>query len=302
MPYHNNGPLLVAGASGQLGRRVIHHLLSSQGVPANQLIAVTRKPDALADLAKQGVQVRQGDFDDATSLRQAFAGARRVLVISTDKVDVPGAREKQHANAVGAAAAAGVRHVVYTSMYGCDPGCPVTVLAPSHYATEQALAKSGMGYTILRHTWYAELLLGSIPQAAKTGQLVSAGNDQGVNYVTREDCARADAAALAADASGGAKYDITGPGTVNATQLAALAHELSGKPVQAVLVTPEQYEAGLKAAGLPPPVAALLTSIEVNTRGGATAKFSDAVQTLTGKPAQSVRDFLVANRAVMGFA
>jgi NAD(P)H dehydrogenase (quinone) len=299
MPYRNTGPLLVTGAAGQLGRRVIHHLLSTEGVPARDIIAVTRKPEALADLAAKGVAVRQGSFDDAAGLTKAFAGAKRVLIISTDKIDVPGAREKQHANAVAAAAAAGARHVVYTSMYGCDPGSPVTALAPSHFATEQALAKSGLGYTILRHTWYMDGVPGTLAQALKFGQFVTAGNDQPVNYVTREDCARADAAALASDSTAKVRLDVTGPSTVTASQLAALATELTGKPLKVVLVSPEERTQALTKAGLPPPIAALIVSIDVNTRSGATRNVSDAVQKLTGKAPQSVREFLAANKAAL---
>jgi NAD(P)H dehydrogenase (quinone) len=299
MPYHNNGPLLVTGAAGHLGRRVVEHLLTTHGVPAAQIIAGTRKPDSLADLAAKGVIVRKVDFDDPAGLLQAFAGAHRLLIISTDKIDVPGARLRQHLNAVDAAAKAGVKHVCYTSMYACEPGSPVVALAPDHYATEQALAKSGLGWTVLRHTWYMDGLLGSLPQALKSGQLVSAGNDQGVNYVTREDCARADAAALATDSNANVRYDITGSSTVTASQLAAFASEFGGKPVKAVLVSAEQQQAGLAAAGLPPPIAALVTSIDVNTRNGTVRHVSDAVQKLTGEPAQSVRDFLAANRAAL---
>jgi uncharacterized protein YbjT (DUF2867 family) len=76
MPYHNNGPLLVTGAAGRLGRRVIHHLLATHGVPAGQVIAVTRKPEALAGLAARGVLVRQGSFDDPAGLKSVFAGAK----------------------------------------------------------------------------------------------------------------------------------------------------------------------------------------------------------------------------------
>jgi NAD(P)H dehydrogenase (quinone) len=300
MTYHNNGPLLVTGAAGQLGRRVIHHLLTSEGVPAKDVIAVTRKPEALGDLAAKGVVVRQGSFDDAAGLAKAFAGARRLLIISTDKIDVPGARLRQHLNAVETAAKAGVKHVCYTSMYACEPGSPVTMLAPDHYATEQALAKSGMTSTVLRHTWYMDGLPGTLAQAIKFGQFVTAGNDQPVNYVTREDCARADAAALAADAGVNSRLDITGPSTVTATELAAIAAELTGKPLQLVLVTPEERTKSLTAAGLPPPIAGLIVSIDVNTRNGTTRSVSDAVQKLTGKPAQSVRDFLAANRAALG--
>jgi len=299
MPYHDNGPLLVTGASGHLGRRVVEHLLTTHGVPAKQIIATTRKPEALAEFAARGVDVRRADFDDATGLVQAFRGAKRLLLISTDKVDVPGARLRQHTGAVEAAARAGVQHVVYTSMYACEPGSPIP-FAPDHHGTEQALAKSRLGWTVLRHTWYMDSLLQSLPQAIKSGQLVSAGNDQGVNYVTREDCARVDAAALAANATSNARYDITGPTAVNASGLAALASELSGKPVKAVLVTPEQLEAGLKAAGLPPPVVAIVAGIDVNTRNGTVRNVSDAVLKLTGKAPQSVPDFLKGNRAALG--
>ncbi|MCC7460960.1 MAG: NAD(P)H-binding protein [Gammaproteobacteria bacterium] len=300
MPYRNTGPLLVTGAAGQLGRRVLHHLLATEGVPAKDVIAVTRKPEALADLASQGVVVRQGSFDDPAGLARAFAGAKRALIISTDKIDVPGAREIQHANAVNAAKAAGVKHIVYTSMYGCDPGSPVTALAPSHYATEQALAKSGLTWTVLRHTWYMDGLPGTLAQSYQFGgQFVTAGNDEPVNYVAREDCARADAAALAADSAASVRLDVTGPTTVTASQLAALATELTGKPLKVVLVSPEDRTNALTGAGLPPPIAALIVSIDVNTRSGATRNVSDAVQKLTGRAPQSVREFLAANKAAL---
>ena len=106
--------LLVTGASGQLGRRVIAHLLQTHRVPAGQIIATTRKPETLADLAAQGVQVRGADFDDPASLVAAFSGAQRLLLVSTDALDRPGRRLEQHQAAVAAAVQAGARHVVYT--------------------------------------------------------------------------------------------------------------------------------------------------------------------------------------------
>ena len=73
--------LLVTGASGQLGRGVINHLLDTFKVPAAQIIAATRTPDNLADLAARGVVVRAADFNDPASLAKAFAGAGRALII-----------------------------------------------------------------------------------------------------------------------------------------------------------------------------------------------------------------------------
>ena len=155
--------LLVTGASGQLGRRVLAHLLDTCAVPPARLIAVTRDPAKLADFAARGVEVRRGDFDDPGSLGEAFKGAGRLLLISTDALDTPGRRLAQHQAAIAAAKTAGVRHIVYTSMPNPD-GSPIP-FAPDHLGTEQALALSGRGWTILRNAWYFENLAFSLPGA-----------------------------------------------------------------------------------------------------------------------------------------
>src|SRR5688572_21563060 len=108
--------VLVTGAAGHLGRRVLHHLLNTLGVPASRTIATTRRPESLAEWAARGVAVRAANFDDPGSLVAAFQGASRLLLISTDTLDKPGHRVIQHRAAIDAAAKAGVDHVIYTSM------------------------------------------------------------------------------------------------------------------------------------------------------------------------------------------
>src|SRR5262249_19713219 len=137
--------LLVTGASGHLGRRVLELLLEAG---AGQIIAATRTPEKLADFAQRGVVVRHADFDDPASLAEAFKGAERLLLISTDAIGTPGLRIQQHTNAIKAAEEAGVSHVVYTSLINPEPGTPIAI-APDHYGTEQALAQSKLGFTVL---------------------------------------------------------------------------------------------------------------------------------------------------------
>lgn len=160
--------LLVTGASGHLGRRVLANLLDTCGIPPSCLIAVTRDPAKVADIAARGVDVRRGDFDDPASLDAAFKGANRLLLISTDAFDRPGARIAQHKAAIAAAKQAGVKHIVYTSMPRPD-GSPIP-FAPDHLGTEQALAASGLGWTVLRNAWYFENLALSLPDALATGK------------------------------------------------------------------------------------------------------------------------------------
>lgn len=290
--------LLVTGASGPLGRRVIAHLLQTHGVPAGKIIATTRKPEALADLAAQGVQVRRADFEDPASLVAAFTGAQRLLLISTDAVDRPGRRLAQHQAAVAAAVQAGVQHVVYTSMPRPEPGSPIP-FAPDHYGTEQALAASPLTWTVLRHCWYMENLFLSLPQALGSGQWFTAAGEGRIAHVSREDCARADAAALASSSTTKATHLVTGPTAHTTSEIAQLASEVTGKPLAVVQVSPEALAQGMAAAGVPPFLVPLLVAFDVNTAAGHVATVSEAVKTLTGTAPQALRDFLVAHKKAL---
>ena len=72
MATSDTDTLLVTGASGHLGQRVLHHLVDTLGVPGSRIIATTRKPVTLADWAEKGVTVRASDFDNPASLVTAF--------------------------------------------------------------------------------------------------------------------------------------------------------------------------------------------------------------------------------------
>lgn len=285
--------LLVTGASGHLGRRVVELLLDAGA----DVIAASRDPGKLADLAARGAETRRADFDDPASLPAAFAGVDRLLLVSTDALGEPGRRIAQHRAAVEAARAAGVTHIAYTSAPTPRPQAAGGVL-DDHFWTEAAIFASGLEFTVLRHALYADLLLGSGPQAIASGRLYSAVGGRGRNYVTREDCARADAGALLA-IDGDRVLDVTGPAAVTQDELAALLSELAGRPVVHVPVDAAGLTAGLTAAGLPDVVAGLVVDFDVQAAEGHHAVVADTVSRLTGRPPQSVRDFLTANRAVL---
>jgi NAD(P)H dehydrogenase (quinone) len=290
----NEPTLLVTGASGHLGRRAVELLIESK---AGKLIAGTRDPSKLADLAARGVEVRKVDFD-SPALADAFKGVDRLLLISTDALDTPGKRLKQHKAAITAAKQAGVKHVVYTSMPKPEPGSPIP-FAPDHYGTEQALAESSLGWTVLRNAWYQENLFHSLPSVLASGKWFSAAGDGKVAHVAREDAAYAAAAALAAQPNGNARYDVTGAEPLTTKEIAKLASEATGKPIEIVPVSDEQLTQGMIAAGMPAFLAPVYASFDTNTRAGNVAFATGDVQKLTGRAPRSLKQFFAANREAL---
>jgi NAD(P)H dehydrogenase (quinone) len=283
--------LFVSGAAGQLGRLVVASLLE-KGY-AGKIIAGTRDPAKLADL--KGVEVRQADFTDKAGLVKALAGVDRFLIISTDAL---GTRLGHHTAAIEAAQEAGVKELVYTSMPTPEPPSAIT-FAPEHYGTEQAIKASGIPYTILRMAWYAEALIGSLPPALASGHWYTSTAGGKVANPTRLDCARAAAGALLRPAAN-QTLDVTGPEALSVAQIAAIASEVTGKPLQVIEVTDEQLGAGAKAAGVPEFVVDnFIVPFDRNTREGKVDIVSTAVEDLWGAKPTTIRDFLTANKAAL---
>ncbi|MBC7274886.1 SDR family oxidoreductase [Nocardioides sp.] len=269
--------IAITGASGQLGRLVADQLLDT--VDPAEVVLLTRDPAKLADYAARGADVRAADFGKPDELVEAFAGVERVLLISTDIV---GARVEGHRAAIDAAAEAGVRHIAYTSVPEPTPDNPAGVV-PDHAATEEALRESGLAWTMLRNNLYADMQVDSVAQAAASGRLVTNVGDGGAAYVTRADCAAVAVGVLTGEGHEGKAYDVTGPRAYTAADLAELAGQQSGKPVEVVQVDDEAYTAGLLSAGLPDFLAPLLTSFGTATRLGKLATVTDVVERVGGR-------------------
>ena len=267
--------IIVSGASGQLGGLVVEELLA-RGVEPERLILVSRTPETLEHYAEIGASTRFGDFSQPESLAAAYEGGDRMLLISID-TGVGEGRADLHKNAIDAAVAAGVRHIAYTSFVDLDNND--SPLADDHRRTEQLLRESGVAWTMLRNSLYANGLVTRAARMLADGQATAAYTG-GVAYVTREDCAAAAAAVLATDGHENRAYDITGPEVVLPQDVARIASEITGVTITVVEPEPEE------------PARAIPGSASF-------AVVSTAVRDLTGRPAQTVRDLLDRNRAAL---
>jgi NAD(P)H dehydrogenase (quinone) len=282
-----DGRPLVSGASGQLGRLTAELLLAAGAEP----ILVTRTPEGVADL---GCETRYADYGEPDSLRDAYVGAERLLLISGSDLE---ARTEQHRAAIAAAAAAGVRHVVYTSGLNPQPPNPA-VISPSHYATEQALAASGLAWTVLRDSLYSEYQVPEAAQATATGTLTHNRGDGQIAYVSRQDCAAVAAEVLTGSGHEGRVYDVTGPELFTARELATLYGELGGRDVRDEELDDEAFTELLAGASGGDDDeharygAELVASFGRSIREGHMASRSDVVEQLTGRPPVTLRSVL----------
>lgn len=290
--------VLVTGASGQLGSRVVELLLEAG---TEGIIAGTRNPEKLQHFAEQGVEVRTVDFDDPAGMKEAFTGVDRLLLISTDAVDGTDKRLGQHKAAVQAAQEAGVKHVVYTSL--TDAFASAVAFAGDHAGTEQALIDSTMGFTISRNNVYMDMLPGTIARALQSdGKWYDAAENGKVAYITREDCARVAAAALASDFSARRTLEVSGAEALSREELAAIAGEIAGAKIEYISVPLEAVIDGMASSGLPRPLAEIFASFDSATAQGTFEVATTAVEVLTGQKPTSIREFLTANKAAFAQA
>jgi NAD(P)H dehydrogenase (quinone) len=251
-------------------------------------------------LAERGVLVRQADFAAPQRLQAAFASAERMLLVSATDL---GRRTAQHRAAIDAAKAAGIRHVVYTSGLRPEPPNPA-VVAPSHHETEQALARSGMAWTILRMSLYADYQIPEASQSIAAGVLIHNRGDGKVAYVARDDCAAVAAAVLIGADHAGKRYDVTGPQAYAAADLAALYGELGGRRVVERRVSDAELVAGIVGTAAGDDHlrfgAELVASFGRSIRDGYMAACTDHVAQLTGRRARTLRQVLEPLRAARG--
>lgn len=275
--------ILVTGATGQLGSKVVDALLGM--VPAGQVAVSVRQPEKASALSALGVDVRHGDFDEPASLDKAFAGVDRLLIVSTQGDN--DTRMRQHGAAVEAAQRAGVKFIAYTSLVNAADS--KLALAPVHKFTEEAILKTGIPYAFLRNNWYIENETGTMQGVLAGAPVVTSAGSGKVGWATRGDYAKAAAVVLAGEGHENKTYELSGK-LLTHDELAKSIAEALGREVPVQHVDDAGYAEAMRGTGAPEPVVSFLVAIQSGIREGGLDVASNDLETLLGHPATPLVD------------
>ncbi|RDC63598.1 SDR family oxidoreductase [Adhaeribacter pallidiroseus] len=269
--------ILITGATGHIGHRVAELL------PNQPLRLMSRQPDKLAHFTQ--AEKVAGDYQDRAALEKAFRDIAIAFVISG--YAPPGIRASLHKNAISAAVLAGVRHIVYLSFQGASPVSKFP-MSQDHYQTEEFIKQSGLSYTILRDSFYMDL----IPEMFGEQRLMKGPGGQGqVAWIAREDVARTVAQVLRDPFAYSGTYDLTGPEALTLTQTAERLTHLTGKEYR---YQPETITQGIRwrnDLGAPTWEVATWIGSYLAIAAGEVAPVSSAVAQITGQKPLSLEAY-----------
>ena len=269
----SNQPILVVGATGKTGSRVVTKL-EEKGLPV-----------------RRGARHAQTPFDweAPETWAPALTGVKSAYVTYFPDLAFPGALEKLEAFGK-VARDTGLDHIVLLSGRG------------EHHARlgEDVIRQSGIDYTIVRSAWFAQNFSeGYLRDPILAGVLPMPGGDIAEPIIDIDDLADVVVAALTEDGHKGELYEVTGPRLLTFAQMAQLLSDATGRPIQHLPITFEDFHANVAASG-GDFVADVFTAIARETLDGRNAHLADGVERALGRKPRDFTDFaeLAASRGV----
>jgi len=278
--------IIVTGATGALNGATVDHLL--ERMPAADLVVVARDVAKARRFADAGVAVRYGDYADPASLPAAFDGADQLLLVSSS--DPKADAVELHGAAIDAAVAAGVGRILYTSHQGAAAETPFGP-GRDHAATEALLAASGTPWTSLRNGFYAHSLTWLAGPWRDTG-VIAVPADGPVSWTARSDAAEAAAVVLESEGAYDGPVTLTAPDAPTFAEVAAIAAELGGRPVELRVLGDDEWVAAQVAAGQAEFMARFMLGMYQAAHQGFFAGTDPLLGTLLGREPLSARDAL----------
>ena len=278
----------ILGGTGRLGSKIIDSLLQA-GTSPEQLVVSCRNSSKAQRFADLGIEVRFADYGVTESLMPALAGTD-VLMLIPSMAPVED-RVIEHDRILASAISASVGRIVFSSFSAARTDSEFLVTPYLVYA-ESKVRLSGIDWTILRNGMYLDPLADWAPDLVDLGRLPYPVRKGRVAYISRDDLARASAAALMQGGHSGQVYELTGSEAVSMPQLASALTAATGAPIEFDSVTEAEFAAICRDDGIPDGITAILASMYRAVDRGEFDQVTDHVALLSGAPAESVEAYL----------
>jgi uncharacterized protein YbjT (DUF2867 family) len=258
-------PILVIGSSGKTGRRVAERL-ADKGIPVRYGSRQAEPPF---------------DWQDPETWAPAMQGVRAVYLTYAPDLAVPGAVDAVR-TVVELASDAGVEHIVLLSGRGEEEA----------QAAEAVVQTSGIPWTILRCSWFAQnfsenYFLDGVLQ----GEVVLPAGNVPEPFVDAEDIADVAVAALTEPGHTARLYELTGPRLFTFRDAVAEIAAATGRDITFSPVTTLEYRAALEEAQLPPDLIWLVDYLFTTVLDGRNASVAHGVQEALNRPPRDFADY-----------
>ena len=261
--------IAITGATGQFGAIALNLLKAKH----SNVIALVRNPAKISD-----VEARKFDYSKTEGQVEALQGVDTLILVSSNEI---GQRFVQHNNVIEAA---GVKHIIYTSLLGATNDNTVKSLAGEYVETEAALKASGIIYTILRNGWYTENYTASIPAALANNAFYGSAKNGKISSVLRAELAEVAVNVALSEGHENQTYELAGSTSWTLADLAAEISKQTGKAIPYVDIPAADYAAALVQAGLNEGFAGLIAQWDVDASNGALFSEDKTLEKLLGRP------------------
>lgn len=277
--------ICVTGAGGTVGSELIKQLESAN---APFRAAYFSKEKAEAARAR-GIDAVIIDYNRPEILRAAFQGCDKLFLLGPNALN----QTQLEINAVEAAKAVGVRHIVKQSVMGADE--EAFSLALVHRPVEKAIESSGIAWTFLRPNSFMQNVVTYMGETIKAeGAFFSASGEAKISHVDVRDIAAVAVKALTEPNHEGKAYTLTGPEALTYDKLANELSKVLGRSISHISLSPSDLKNGMLAEGMPEEIADRMLDLERYYREDQASRITNDIKQVTGRDprrfAQYARD------------
>lgn len=260
-----NHPILVLGATGKTGRRIVQRL------------------------SEKGHAVRRGsrqsdppfDWSDRSTWDAVLAGVAAAYISYAPDLAIPGATDAIRAF-VERAVEHGVRRLVLLSGRGEEEA----------QRCELIIQRADIEWTVVRASWFCQNFSeGAFLDMVTADEIALPAGEVGEPFVDADDIADVAVAALTEDGHAGQVYELTGPRLLTFAEAVDEIARATGRAIRYDQIPPEAFAAGVDEAGLPEDIRWLLDYLFATVLDGRNASLGDGVQKALGRKPRDFADY-----------